>query len=195
MQPPEYYFKSDTLFDRLFPKYIQQLSERHWTPLDVAKAAAIFLAPDENASILDIGAGAGKFCIVGASHTAGKFTGIEQRKNFVNSGNRIIKKLGLERAKLVHGNFMELDMGGYNGIYFYNSFHENIVIADSLDTAIERSPELYELYSAHLEKVLTEMPVGTRLATYYLYIHEVPSCYKLKGTDFDNLLKLWVKES
>jgi precorrin-6B methylase 2 len=50
----------------------------------VAVTAARFLAPTKKASIIDIGAGVGKFCVVGSIFTKGNFTGIEQRKKFID---------------------------------------------------------------------------------------------------------------
>ncbi len=188
------YLSSDTEFDNLFPIHIQNLSAVHWTPLNVAAVAARWLAPNAGAKVIDIGAGVGKFCIAGSIYTKGIFTGIEQRKNFVTIGNKVVKQLGLQRVSLIHGNFTELDLGGYTGIYFFNSFHENLVFADALDNKIEMSGELYELYSAHMLRQLNAMPVGTRLATFWLSITEIPGCYKLQDSHFNNLLKLWVKE-
>jgi Protein-L-isoaspartate(D-aspartate) O-methyltransferase (PCMT) len=194
--PPEarHYLSSDATFDSLLPISIQQLSTQHWTPLNVAYMAAQFLAPDANARVIDIGAGVGKFCIAGACVSQGIFTGIEQRKNFVVTGNKVIKQLGVDRVKLLHGNFMELDITEYSGVYFYNSFHENLVFEDALDNKIEVSTELYEQYTAHLLSQLIAMPIGTKLATFWLSITEIPGCYKLKETHFNDLLKLWVKE-
>ncbi|MCW3121648.1 MAG: methyltransferase [Flavipsychrobacter sp.] len=189
------FLSSDEAFDKLLPIYIQSLSNIHWTPLNVALMAAQFLAPDANAKVIDIGAGIGKFCIAGACCTKGTFTGIEQRKNFVTIGNKAIKKLGVANAELLHGNFTELDITSYTGVYFYNSFHENLVFEDALDNKVEMSTELYEKYSAHLLNQLNAMPVGTRLATFWLSVTEIPGCYKLKESHFNNLLKLWVKES
>ena len=100
----------------------------------------------------------------------------------------------MEDVTLIHGNFTSISLAGYTGIYFYNSFHENIVLDDSLDEKIERSGKLYELYTAHLFRELKAMPTGTRLATYWLSITEIPGCYKLYESHFNNLLKLWVKE-
>ena len=189
------YLSSDEEFDRLFPIYVQKLSSMHWTPLNVSAVVARFLAPNANARVIDIGAGVGKFCIAGSIYSKGTFTGVEQRKNFVTIGNKVIKQLGLQRASLIHGNFTELDLSPYTGIYFYNSFHENLVYADALDDKVEKSGELYELYSAHFIRQLIAMPVGTRLATFWLSITEIPGCYKLQESHFNNLLKLWVKES
>lgn len=189
----EDFFVSDEVFDSLYPIYVRELSEIHWTPLNVIKVAAQFLAPDEHARVIDIGAGVGKFCIAGSHYTKGCFVGIEQRKNFVRVGNKVIKELGYRRAELVHGNFMNVDLSPCTGIYFFNSFHENIVLADSLDEKIERSTELFELYTAHLHRQLEAMPAGTRLATYWLTITEIPRSYKLYAEHFDGLLKLWIK--
>jgi len=189
------YFSSDKIFDSLFPYYIRDLSEVHWTPLAVAFEAARFLAPDENARIIDIGAGVGKFCMACSFTTAGQFTGIEQRKNFVKLGNKNIKKLGLTNASILHGNFTDLDLTKYSGIYFFNSFHENLVESDALDKNIERSPEIYTQYTIHFLQALNTMPAGTRLATYYLTNTEVPLSYRLVETHFNDLLKLWIKST
>ncbi len=189
----EDHFVSDEVFDSLYPIYVRELSEIHWTPLNVIKVAAEFLAPNEKANVLDIGAGVGKFCIAGSHYTKGNFVGIEQRKNFARVGNKVIKQLGCTRAELVHGNFIDVDISPCTGIYFFNSFHENIVLSDSLDEKVERSTELFELYTASLHQKLEAMPEGTRLATYWLTITEIPKCYKLVSTHFDGLLKLWVK--
>ena len=190
-----HYLSSDKDFDNLFPIHIQNLSAVHWTPLNVAAVAARFLAPNASASVIDIGAGVGKFCIAGSLYTKGTFTGIEQRKNFVTIGNKVIKQLGIANVSLLHGNFTELDISAYTGIYFFNSFHENLVFADALDNKVEMSTELFEQYSAHLLSQLNTMPVGTRLATFWLAITEIPGCYKLQESHFNHLLKLWIKET
>ena len=190
-----HYLKSDAEFDHLFPVHIQNLSAVHWTPLNVAAVAARFLSPDANARIIDIGAGVGKFCMAGSMYANGIFTGIEQRKNFVNIGNKVIRQLNLSRVSLIHGNFTDFDLSCYTGIYFFNAFHENLVFEDALDNKIDMSTELYELYSAHLLNQLSTMPTGTRLATFWLAITEIPGSYRLQASHFNNLLKLWIKET
>ena len=97
------YFHSDALFDSLLPVYIQKLSTIHFTPLNVAKTAAQFLAPNDQARVIDIGAGIGKFCVAGSYFAPGSFAGIEQRKNFIHAGNKIIRQLGMEDVTLIHG--------------------------------------------------------------------------------------------
>jgi len=187
-------FFSDDVFDNHYPISVRELSEIHWTPLKVAETASQFLVTNKDSRIIDIGAGVGKFCIAGAHYSEGHFTGIEQRKNFVRAGNKIIKELAIQNAELRHGNFMDIDLASYSGIYFYNSFHENIVHSDALDNKVELTTELYELYTNHLTQQLLAMPQGSRLATYWLSITEIPACYRMQGAHFNDLLKLWVKE-
>ena len=62
----EKYFSSDKQFNELYPPAIQSLARRHWTPLDVARKAANYLAAEDNVKILDIGSGVGKFCLSAA---------------------------------------------------------------------------------------------------------------------------------
>lgn len=194
LSDPNKYFLSDPVFDSLFPAYVRQLSEVHWTPLKVAYTAAQFLAPTADARILDIGAGVGKFCMAAAHVSAAAFVGVEQRKNFARVGNKIIKQLGIHNASVIHGNFVDIDISEYTGVYFFNSFHENLVIEDSLDENVERSPELYDFYTSQLQAKLKEMPIGARLATYWLSNSEIPGCFQLYESHFNNLLKFWKKE-
>lgn len=187
-------FASDEAFDAQYAIHISALSAIHWTPLDVANVAASFLAPNAAARVLDIGSGVGKFCIAGAHYAPGHFTGIEQRGNFVKAGTKVVQQLSMDRVTLKHGNFMELDLREFSGIYFFNSFHENIVQDDALDQKVILSSELYEQYTGHLLRQLAGMPVGTRLATYWLSVTEIPACYREHGSYFSDLLKLWIKE-
>src|SRR4051812_11246359 len=70
-------------FDVVFPERVRRHSPHFWTPIEVAEAAASFLAPSPLVRVLDIGSGAGKFCIVGAARTGAHFSGIEQRPHLV----------------------------------------------------------------------------------------------------------------
>src|SRR5947207_1332759 len=78
------WFTTDEQFDRLYPVCTQLLSRRHWTPLHIAKMAVNFLAQHKGAKLLDIGSGAGKFCLTGAYlKPDASFYGVEQRENLL----------------------------------------------------------------------------------------------------------------
>ena len=51
----------DSTFNMLYSTRIRRLSERHWTPVAIAKIAADYLVNKPNKKVLDIGAGVGKF--------------------------------------------------------------------------------------------------------------------------------------
>lgn len=96
---------------------------------------------------MDIGSGAGKFCL-SASHFKpnGLFYGIEQRKELLDIAVVEEYNLGLDNVAFLHGNFTQLDFTQFNHFYFYNSFHENIEGTDKIDYKIQHSLSLYNYY-------------------------------------------------
>ncbi len=190
----EMIFTSDTQFDKLYPEPVQQLAHRHWTPLQVARRAARFLAAEKGARVLDIGCGVGKFCLAAAHYMPDAFYfGVEQRQNLVHFANRAKEKLQLGNVSFLHGNFTQLDFSHYDHFYFYNSFYENLAGTDKIDDSIDYSAELYYYYNRYLYRQLDKKPPGTRLATFNSLEDEVPPDYHVVGTGYDNLLKFWTK--
>ena len=187
-------FSSDEQFNQLYPASIELLSRRHWTPLNIARKAAGFLAAENNARILDIGSGAGKFCLAAAHYRPRAFyCGVEQRKNLIDHAETALEMLGLENVSFIHGNFTQLDFRKYDHFYFYNSFYENLVGTDKIDENIDYSPELYNYYNRYLYKNLDQKPAGTRLATFHSLQDEIPPDYHVVGSEINNLLKFWIK--
>src|SRR3954469_15119917 len=70
---------TDFRFDQVYSPHIRKLSETHWTSVEVAIRASELLVTSERTRVLDVGAGSGKFCIVGALSSRAQFTGIEHR--------------------------------------------------------------------------------------------------------------------
>jgi SAM-dependent methyltransferase len=190
----EKYFKSDARFDNLYPFSIQVLAGKHWTPVTIACEVASFLSTQNNARVLDIGSGVGKFCLVAAHKNPNVFYyGVEQRKNLVDHAEAAREKLNIKNACFIHGNFTQLDFSKYDHFYFFNSFFENITINDKIDINVEFSQELLNYYNSFLSKQLEKKPAGTRLATLDSNDIAVPPGYKLVSTKMDNLLKFWIK--
>lgn len=188
------YFFSDEQFNQLYPASIQALARRHWTPLAIARQAAQFLATEAGVRILDIGSGAGKFCLSAAYYQPrASFFGIEQRHHLVRLSEYTRDRLGLENASFIHGNFSQVDFTGFNHFYFYNSFYENLSHTDKIDDSIAYSPELYHYYNRYLHKQLDRMPAGTRVATFHCSEDELPGAYHIVGTEMNQLLKFWIK--
>ena len=190
----ENYFNSDTQFNQLYPAAIQLLAQRHWTSLVVARKAANFLAAENNARILDIGSGVGKFCLAAAHYKPKAFYyGIEQRKQLFNHAEAAKEMLQYENVFFMNGNFTQIDFRKYDHFYFYNSFYENITGTDKIDNSIDYSLELFNYYNRYLYKQLEQKPPGTRLAAFHSLEDEMPPEYHIVGVEMDGLLKFWIK--
>jgi SAM-dependent methyltransferase len=190
----ENWFSSDAQFNQLYPAPVRQHALRHWTPLAVARKAAIFLAAENKARVLDIGSGAGKFCLAAAFYKpTSHFHGIEQRKLMVGYADKANETLGLKNVSFTNGNFTQIDFRNYDHFYFYNSFYENLAGTDKIDDSIDYSLELFNYYNRYLYRQLEQKPAGTRIATYHSLEDEIPRDYHVVGADMDELLKYWIK--
>lgn len=184
---------SDEDFNSVYPRKIRRMAEQHFTPLMIAKAAAAFLVQKPGTKVLDIGAGAGKFCLVGAAATSGDFTGVEQRKELVVLSNAIAADCKIKNTSFVHGNVMAIDFKAFDAFYLFNPFYENVFGSKRMDDAVITSPSLFASYSSYTAEQLSRLHAGTRLATYYTAPSLVPSCFECcESLDEGNLL-LWEK--
>jgi hypothetical protein len=188
------WFVSDLQFHRLYPESLHTQANMHWTPLSVARKAAEFLAVDNGAKILDIGSGAGKFCLTAAYHQPQSFFyGIEQRAELVNAALAAEDRLRLNNVSFVHGNLIEVDLSQYDHFYFFNAFYENLDDGFKIDDTLHYSRELYQTYNSYLYKQLEKKPSGTRLATFHSLEDEISEGYHEVSSSADNLLKCWIK--
>ena len=190
----ENWFASDLIFNSLYPKAIQEVAEKHWTPINVAKKAAAFLATSPDVKVLDIGSGSGKFCLVAAhAHPLTTFYGVEQRQNLVDLSNELARELQLENVVFNCDNICNTDFEKYDHFYFYNSFYENVPGTQKIDSTIKYSEDLYNYYNRYLYKQLKKKPAGTRLVTYHSFGSEIPTGYEVVNTDYNEFLKFWIK--
>lgn len=188
---------SDARFDSIYPKQIQRLSSTHWTPVRVARRAAELLAKDRQARILDVGSGAGKFCLVASLTTDATVVGIEQRGYLVDLCRSLSDYYKIENARFVQGNMKDVNWFSFDGFYLYNPFIENLY-DDSIkiDTDLEQSRLLYERYVRIVQSYLHMAPKGTRVATYHGFGGDMPPDYvcKLREPFDSDQLEFWEKE-
>lgn len=103
------FFVSEARFNKVYPSSIHRLSDQHWAPIPIARAAAGFLGQDA-----DFGAGIGKFCLVALPFSwyrtekgPGGSCGIGQMTN------------GIGKCKLPHRRFSQIDLSHFDHSYFF----------------------------------------------------------------------------
>lgn len=184
----------DREFDLMFPLEIQADSEFHFTPIKIAKLAATYLADNQETKILDIGSGAGKFCMIGSACTDAFFVGVEQRSHLNNIAIRLCIEHDLTKIDFIHSNITSISFSDYDAFYFFNSFHEHLDHTGRMDDSQSWSKKLYEDYSLYVKSELDKMPAGTKLVTYFSYLDEVPDSYELQYSYEEYKLKMWQKK-
>jgi hypothetical protein len=185
---------ADELFGRLYPDHIAALAPLHWTPVAVALRAAQLLAPGPGGRVLDLGAGPGKLCIIGALSTSASFTGVEHRRHLVRAAVAAAERCGARSARFIHADIFEIDWRPYDACYLFNPFAE--YLQGAIDQAIEIDPRFYGYYVDAVTRRLALARPGTRVVTYHGFGGRLPAAFRLvaverAGTDE---LELWIRD-
>src|SRR6185295_17168886 len=113
----------DAAFDQLYPDHVRRLSIVHWTPVSAALRAVALLAPIAGMRVLDVGAGAGKLCCLGAAICGGTWHGIERDPALVTAAIELARCLEVDRgASFAAGDALDADWRGFDSVYLYNPF-------------------------------------------------------------------------
>jgi predicted RNA methylase len=191
-------YPTDRDFDQFLPSELRCVSGQYWTPLVVAIRAAEWLDELNVRTVVDIGSGAGKFCVAAAlSGRAQLVIGVEQRARLIAAARDLAHVLDVgERVTFIHGTFGETSLPEADAYYLYNPFGENLFgPAEHLDDDVELGDARYQRDIAAVEKLLREARVGTYLLTYNGFGGEVPSSYRQVRVDLEmpNHLRMWRK--
>ncbi len=184
----------DARFNSIYPIHIKKLSERHWTPVEVAKLASDFLVHKPKCKVLDIGSGVGKFCLIGATSTDGRFYGVEQRAELVKLSQRIAETHHINNVEFINSNVTEISFSNFDAFYFYNPFYENIDDSLLIDNKLVLDEKLYFAYTEYVVNQLKQTPVGTRLVTYWSMNLDIPEGFILEFTAYNGKLDFWEKK-
>jgi len=186
----------DRLFDDVYPLHIRKASSVHWTPVEVAVRASKLLAVEPGATLLDVGSGVGKFCIVAAAAVDARVRGIEQRPHLVEIAERAAARVGVD-VTFTTGVFSPADAEGVDGFYLFNPFAENVCSsADSIDVTVERSVARFERDIALAEDLFREARLGARVVTYCGFGGRLPAGYTLATRErCAGMIELWVKSA
>ena len=180
---------------RLFPDWIRSLDKIHWSPEPVIKRAVEWLLPNRGMSLLDIGSGSGKFCLMGSYLRPDcSFYGVEQRRDLVDCSIGLRDQLNRRNVEFTNANFTSVEFRNFDSFYFYNSFFENLPGVETIDDTIDHSVHLYAYYSAYLKNELDRLSTGTRVVTFCSWDDEIPLSYGLQASSMEGRLKFWMKK-
>src|SRR5690606_22861186 len=85
----------DDAFDAIYPEALKAVSSIHFAPVGVAARVVELLALPPGAVLLDVGAGAGKFCIVVAAMSQARVRGLERRPELAEAAREAARRLGI----------------------------------------------------------------------------------------------------
>lgn len=184
----------DRAIDDLVPTELRHLSKTHWTPIDVAVRAVSLLCPTKDTRILDVGAGIGKVCAVGALSALGMWCGVEQHASLVAAARRLSRLFDVEdRTTFCHGDAFELDWNEYDALYLYNPFEVPLYAASPGRDAA------YHAQVRRMERRLASLRRGVRVVTLHGFGGVMPASFDLVYQEHVPLighdLVLWTQRS
>jgi hypothetical protein len=190
---------TDEEFDCCLQRELQEISVYYWSQLAVAACAARWLKQLGVETVVDIGSGAGKFCVAAALATRCRFVGVEQRTRLVLAADALAAAFGVsDRVRFERGTFGEDPTPTADVYYFYNPFGENLFpYEDRLDLEVELSSDRYVEHVSAAEELLRRAPVGTYLLTYNGFGGRVPTSYApiMGERRLPCVLRMWQKTS
>ena len=187
----------DSAFDYHLDDGVRPLASQHWTPLAVAMRAAQWFDECDIRTVVDIGSGAGKFCVAAALSGHCHFTGIEHRAHLVTSAWAVARTFKVQdRVYFMHGALGQLRMPAADAYYFYNPFEENVMgPGDRIDAEVELSAERHARDLEAVHSLLMAARSGTYVLTYNGIGATLPLTYVRVRVDRElpNVLCLWRK--
>jgi SAM-dependent methyltransferase len=188
----------DDAFDRFLPPELRDVSALYWTPLRVVRRAATWLREIEAPTVVDIGSGAGKFCVAAALLSRSRFVGLEKRAPLVDAARELAEMFGVDdRVTFVHGDLAATAAPAGDAYYFFNPFGEHAFYSRRFATpSVTVTPETYSRDVAAATALLSRAPVSTFVVTYNGFGGQVPPGYDQidVATRLPGTLRLWKKE-
>lgn len=169
----------DSVFDQCLPPEFQQVSPQHWTPLDVIRRVSTWIDQMDIRTVVDIGAGVGKFCVAAALTSRARFVGIEQRERLVLAARQLAQSFQIEdRVSFEWGIVGSRTLPPADAYYLFNPFGENLYANGGyIDQEVELSWHRYARDVETTRQFLDEVPLGTYVITYNGYGTTLPRAF------------------
>ena len=189
---------ADDAFDRFLPPPLREVSQQYWTPVPVVRRVASWLRDAKARTVVDIGSGAGKFCVAGALLTRCRFIGVEQRESLVDTARGLAETFGVdERVTFVHGGFNAATTPAGDAYYLFNPFGPYAFSAARFaEPDVVFTPATHRADIAAAIEFLARAPHGTVVITYNGFGGKFPSGYEQIDIDLalPGTLRLWRKQ-
>ena len=184
-------------FDSFLPLELREVSGQYWTPMPIVRRIADWLRDARVQTVVDIGSGAGKFCVAGAVLTRCRFIGLEQRGSLVDTARGLAETFGVgDRVTFVHGACGSTPAPVGDAYYLFNPFGEYAFdSAQFNDPGVAFTEESYQADIAAVTDMLSQAAVGTIVITLNGFGGSFPKSYEQIdiGLGFQGTLRLWKK--
>lgn len=167
----------DDTFDEIYPDAIRHASPVHWTPIRLCARIVELLRLSPADRLLDVGAGAGKFCIVAAAMSRARVRGIERHPQLAAVAREAARRLKIE-VEIASGTFDGEDAANVDAAYFFNPFAETILLPGVRDAAADQFAGRAANDVAAAETFLGTARVGTRIVTFCGFGGTIPADYE-----------------
>jgi predicted O-methyltransferase YrrM len=163
----------------------------------VTLRAAQWLTAAGIRSVVDVGAGPGKFCVAAALASDLELVGLEHRPRLVEAAQSLARLFDVDdRVCFVQGTLQGALVPVADAYYFYNPFAENLFgpggyLAADVDLGCDR----YAVDIAAAEGMLRRAPAGTVVVTYNGFGGRMPASYELRRLErgLPCVLSMWQK--
>ena len=137
--------------------------------------------PKPGETLYDLGCGDGRILITAALRYKVKAVGIEISGRLARSTAEKVKKEGLQdQIKIVHGDFMRMDLSSANVVTLYLATTANDTLRPNLERYLRPSTRVvsYDYPIPGWKPVETTATEGHHGATHTIYLYQVPDSIK-----------------
>lgn len=181
----------DARLEALFPPHVRRMGALHWTPTPAIKKAVKLLDVGEGDTVLDVGAGPGRFCVVASLLSPATFVGVEKSPGLVEVARACALACGTPRVRFEQGDVLERSWEPFTGVYLYNPFE-----GPMFGNTGEGEPTREESAQRTVHR-LAEMRAGTRVVRLNPFGAELPQGFvrAWSGGVGTGTLELWRRVS
>jgi SAM-dependent methyltransferase len=173
-----FFFATGTLLAQSRPADERKLALAPWvtSPMSIVERMLEAAAVKEGETVFDLGSGDGRVLITAAQKFGAKAVGVEISERLVKTSLERIREAGVDdKASVVHGNLLDVDISKADVVVLYLMRDSNDLVRPKLEASLRPGTRVvshdYEI-RGWKPKAVEEAEANRRRHTIYLY--EVP---------------------